>query len=180
MYSDDKIIEGIIRGDVMAYEMLFLRYYVVVMRFICKLIKNPQLAEDTAQDIFLKIWQGRHCLDSKRSIKGLLYSMAKNASINILKSKNSNQVRIDSLSPEISWGGVCNTVEEDMNALELNSMVIKNLEKLPPQCRRIFVMSRYRNMSNDEIAAYLNISKRTVEVQISNALKELRNQLNVS
>lgn len=77
-------------------------------------------------------------------------------------------------------GGVCNTVEEDMNALELNSMVIKNLEKLPPQCRRIFVMSRYRNMSNDEIAAYLNISKRTVEVQISNALKELRNQLNVS
>jgi RNA polymerase sigma-70 factor (ECF subfamily) len=81
MYSDDKIIEGIIRSDAEAYRMLFRRYYVVVHNFIQRLIKDADSAEDIAQNIFLKIWQGRHCLDSKRSIKGLLFAMAKNESL---------------------------------------------------------------------------------------------------
>ena len=106
MYSDDKIIEGIIRGDVEAYRMLFHRYYVVVMRFIWKLLKDRETAEDVAQNIFLKIWQGRNCLDSKRSIKNLLFTMAKNESINILKSTRMLTVRLEAEAESMitGWG----------------------------------------------------------------------------
>ena len=58
MYSDDKIIEGIIKSDAEAYRMLFRRYYVVVLNFIQKIIKEKDAAEDIAQNIFLKIWGG--------------------------------------------------------------------------------------------------------------------------
>lgn len=105
MYSDDKIIEGIIRGDVEAYRMLFHRYYVVVMRFIWKLLKDRETAEDVAQNIFLKIWQGRNCLDSKRSIKNLLFTMAKNESINILKSARMLTVRLEAEAESMITGG---------------------------------------------------------------------------
>lgn len=105
MYSDDKIIEGIIRGDVEAYRMLFHRYYVVVMRFIWKLLKDRETAEDVAQNIFLKIWQGRNCLDSKRSIKNLLFTMAKNESINILKSARMLTVRLEAEAESMIIGG---------------------------------------------------------------------------
>lgn len=177
MYSDDKIIEGIIRGDVEAYRMLFHRYYVVVMRFIWKLLKDRETAEDVAQNIFLKIWQGRNCLDSKRSIKNLLFTMAKNESINILKSARMLTVRLEAEAESMITGGGYRT-DEILEAVELDRQVAKCVDSLPPQCRTVFLMSRYRNMSNDEIARCLNISKRTVESHISKALKELRKSLN--
>lgn len=85
--------------------MLFHRYYVVVMRFIWKLLKDRETAEDVAQNIFLKIWQGRNCLDSKRSIKNLLFTMAKNESINILKSTRMLTVRLEAETESMITGG---------------------------------------------------------------------------
>lgn len=157
--------------------MLFHRYYVVVMRFIWKLLKDRETAEDVAQNIFLKIWQGRNCLDSKRSIKNLLFTMAKNESINILKSARMLTVRLEAEAESMITGGGYRA-DEILDAVELDRQVAKCVDSLPPQCRTVFLMSRYRNMSNDEIARCLNISKRTVESHISKALKELRKSLN--
>lgn len=176
MYSDDKIIEGIIRGDVEAYRMLFRRYYVVVMRFIWKMLKDRHAAEDIAQNIFLKIWQGRHCLDSKRSIKGLLFSMSKNEAINVLKAQRLNVVSMDN-APVEHIGGGC-SIDEVLEAVELDRMVARCVDSMPPQRKAVFVMSRYRNMSNEEIARSLDISKRTVESHLNKALKELRKSFN--
>jgi RNA polymerase sigma-70 factor (ECF subfamily) len=60
---------------------------------------------------------------------------------------------------------------------ELQQQIAKAMEKLPTRTREIFMMSRFKNISNDEIATQLELSKRTVETQISNALKILRNEL---
>lgn len=158
--------------------MLFHRYYVVVMRFIWKLLKDRESAEDVAQNIFLKIWQGRNCLDSKRSIKSLLFTMAKNESINILKSAKALTVRLEAEAESLNISGGGYRADEILDAVELDRQVAKCVESLPPQCKTVFLMSRYRNMSNDEIAKYLNLSKRTVESHISRALKELRKSLN--
>jgi RNA polymerase sigma factor (sigma-70 family) len=58
-------------------------------------------------------------------------------------------------------------------------MVSKIVDQLPPRCKRIFIMSRVSGLSNREIAEQLAISKRTVETQISNALKVLREKLEI-
>lgn len=176
MFDDDKIIDGIIRGNVKAYRMLFKRYYVVVMRFIWKLIKDEHLAEDIAQNIFLKIWQGRHCLDSKRSIKSLLFTMAKNESINFLKSKRLDTIQVENISPNMIGGGY--KPDDNIDAIELDRQIVRCVGNLSPQVRKVFMMSRYRNLSNDDIAKQLNLSKRTVESYLTQALKELRKSLN--
>lgn len=175
MYSDDKIIEGIIRSDAEAYRMLFRRYYVVVHNFIQRFIKDADSAEDIAQNIFLKIWQGRHCLDSKRSIKGLLFAMAKNESLNFLKSRRLVEERRVELFENVIDN---NSVTDIMDALELDRNIVRSLNSMPEQRRKVFVLSRYRNMSNEEIATLLKLSKRTVEGHISEALKGLRKSVN--
>ena len=60
---------------------------------------------------------------------------------------------------------------------ELQAVVDKSLEKLPPRCREIFEFSRFQGLKNQEIAEKLGLSKRTVELQVSNALKQLRTDL---
>ena len=62
-------------------------------------------------------------------------------------------------------------------ASELQDKIKNSIEILPDKCREIFMMSRMRGMKNEEIASELNLSKRTVESQISNALKVLRVEL---
>ena len=155
--------------------MLFRRYYVVVLNFIHKIIKDKDAAEDIAQNIFLKIWEGRTCLDSKRSIKGLLFTMAKNQSLNYLKSQRLiTERRVDVFDDMVGK----DIVSEMIDALELDRNVYRTLKLMPEQRRKVFVLSRYRNMTNDEIAVQLNLSKRTVEGHISEALKDLRKSMN--
>jgi RNA polymerase sigma-70 factor (ECF subfamily) len=60
---------------------------------------------------------------------------------------------------------------------ELTELIEKGMQKLPPRCREIFILSRFEGKDNGEIAEMLGISKRTVELQISNALKILRTEL---
>ena len=175
MYSDDKIIEGIIKSDAEAYRMLFRRYYVVVLNFIRKLIKDQESSEDIAQNIFLKIWRGRHCLDSKRSIKGLLFAMAKNESFNYLKACRRIADRKVDLCDEVIDN--CSATDK-IDALELDRNIVRSLNRMPEQRRRVFIMSRYHNLPNEEIAKTLNLSRRTIEGHISEALKDLRKSMN--
>ena len=71
-----------------------------------------------------------------------------------------------------------NSVTDIMDALELDRNIVRSLNLMPEQRRKVFVLSRYRNMSNEEIATLLKLSKRTVEGHISEALKGLRKSVN--
>ncbi len=70
--------------------------------------------------------------------------------------------------------------EDDLYAEELRLLIELNINKMPEQRRRIFQMSRNENMTNDEIAECLGITKKTVENQLSLALKELKKVISVS
>ena len=69
------------------------------------------------------------------------------------------------------------TLENEINTLELQQRIYEVIETLPSKCRRIFKMNRLEGLKNEEIAITLNLSKRTVETQISKALKILRSKL---
>ena len=86
MMSDEKILEGIISGKVSAYEILFRKHYSRVKNFICMIVKDKDLAEDIAQDVFMKIWIGRAGLSADKSLRNLLFVMARNGAVNALKS----------------------------------------------------------------------------------------------
>ena len=90
--TDREITEGIKKGNMLAYKQLFLKYYVPVRRFLTVILSDFEMAQDVAQDIFLKVWLNRDGLSEEKSIKSLVYTMARNAAINNLKQTGAKKV----------------------------------------------------------------------------------------
>lgn len=174
--SDNELIFAIIRGDVSAYEQLFVRYYPTVMHFIRGMLKDEHMAEDIAQNVFMKLWIHREKLDCMQSVKNYLFVLAKHEIYNIFKAKRTTML---SLLPQMSDRDVADhtSAEEHYNYTELNALLMQGISKMPPQRQLIFRMSRYEHLSNREIAERLGLSTRTVDKHIELALKDLHNSL---
>ena len=114
-------------------------------------------------------------LNIKVSLKSFLYQSVRNRALNEIKSK-----QIKNRHHEMILVGSSESNHETDNLIqeaELEIRIVQAVALLPAQCKRIFEMSRVEGLSNTEIAESLQLSKRTVETQISKALKALREQL---
>jgi RNA polymerase sigma-70 factor (ECF subfamily) len=158
------------KGDRKAFEAVFLSYFDRVKRFIAGLVRYEEDAEDLAQDIFAKIWTGRETLDTNLSFHSLLYVMARNAAFNYLKHK---LVQIN-YAEEYIQPEEADTPEKQMFAKEIALLTEMALNRMPEKRREIYRLSRNQGLSNDEIANRLNVSKKTVENNLSMALCEIR------
>lgn len=154
-----------------AYKKIFLFYFPKVKCFITKLIKSEAEAEDLAQDIFEKIWLTRKSLPAIESFSSYLYRMAINAVFNSLKKKKKHRVYLEYLLHNKNNQVIA---EEAIYAREIELLILLAVSNMPAQRRKIFEMSRCQGVKHTEIARLINISKRTVEVHVSLALKEIR------
>lgn len=175
-YSDERLIVDLCRegADADAFEMLFHRYYPMVLNFTRSLVKDPVVAEDIAQNSFMKLWLNRFSLQSGLSVKNYLCILSRNDAINYLRSANAKNICLD---PQFESPLQHSSVEDWLTFAETNTRLRNNIEALPPQRRTIFKMSRFDHMSNTEIAVKLNLSVRTVEKHIELALKDLRGSM---
>ena len=184
MISDTKAVGQLIKGNVSAYEFLFRKYYGTVYCFVRNMLKDRSAAEDIAQNIFMRIWLNRASLHPDKPIKHLLFVMAKNEALmaknealDVLKSKYSKSALLstDVHDKELENGDA----DKRVMMLETASGIKDIIAKLPPQRRTVFVLSRYNNLSNKEIAGRLGLSVRTVEKHLELALRELRTALHL-
>ena len=175
--SDSSLISAVKKGDKGAYEQLFVRYYPTLLRFIHGMLKDNHMAEDIAQNIFMKLWIHREKLDSTQSLKNYLFVLAKHEIFNIFKAKRTTML---SLLPQLNDRDIEDrgySIEEQYNYAELNELLIQNISKMPPQRQLIFRMSRCEHLSNREIAERLGLSVRSVDKHIELALKDLHNSI---
>lgn len=149
------------------FEKLFRDLYSPIAKKIFFIIKDTQAAEDLAQDIFIKLWEKRNTLEVSVSLPAYLHRAASNRAFNHLRNTHSF-LEIESLS-ELETS----PVEE----IDFENRYKKLLDLLPPACRAIFIMSREDEMSYKEIAENLNISIKTVENQMTKALKIMREKI---
>ena len=164
--SDSSLISAVKKGDKGAYEQLFVRYYPTLLRFIHGMLKDNHMAEDIAQNIFMKLWIHREKLDSTQSLKNYLFVLAKHEIFNIFKAKRTTML---SLLPQLNDRDIEDrgySIEEQYNYAELNELLIQ-----------IFRMSRCEHLSNREIAERLGLSVRSVDKHIELALKDLHNSI---
>lgn len=173
--EEETLIQRFISGDQTAFELLFRFYYPGLVTFVSQIISDRDEAEEIVQDFFVNVWTVRKNIQKSSSLKSYFFVSVKNRAFNYLKKEQIKEKTLNQLK-EI--------VEKDMLfqpdlfvESELQQQIAKAMEKLPTRTREIFMMSRFKNISNDEIATQLELSKRTVETQISNALKILRNEL---
>lgn len=177
-YSDESLIKDLLSEatEVKAFERVFHKYYPMVCNFIKGMLKDIVLAEDVAQDIFMKLWLNRKKLNPLQSLKIYLCVIARNEVLTILSSKANRSVNLLPKLPEVQ----CETrqVDDWISFSETNSRISKLVETMPSQRRKIFKMSRYEHLSNKDIAERMNLSVRTVEKHIVLALQDLRKSFN--
>lgn len=167
--------QGLAEKNKVVFDFVFMYYYSSLCAYAESFIKNEDAVEDIVQEFFVVIWIKGDQLKITGSLKNYFFSSVKNRCFDYLKHHKvkSKSVQILKLREESGE----NTPENWLVEKELRERIERSLQKLPPRCQEIFRMSRFGGLKNQEIADELNLSKRTVELQISNALKVLRKDL---
>lgn len=168
---ESKYLKELGNGNHKAFDTLYIQYSPKVKHFLTGFIKNPDEASDMAQDIFYKIWTNRETISKVDSFKAYLFRMARNM---IYDYYEHSLIEKNYQQKEQNKSDYSDLIEEELYAKELSLLIDIAVEKMPPQRRNIFIMSRKDGLSNEEISLRLNISKRTVENHLTQALAELR------
>lgn len=171
----DIILEKLKSGDERFYQSLFHEYYSSLTYYAYKIIKDIDVAKELVQDVFVKIYEKRYALNIDSSFKSYLYKSVHNSCLNHINHLSLREHHHQMMKSENSE--TTSFIEDDIYRVELEQKIYDEIEKLPAQCRKIFKMNRFSGFSNGEIAEQLNLSKRTVETQISKAMRILRKKL---
>lgn len=159
-------------GNVAVFRQVFDACYESLCHYAFTVLKDADEAEDVVQSMFMKLWERRGELNIKSALRSYLFKSVYNQCLNQLEHrsvKNKFQeyklmLTESSQQPEV--------FDDDVDA-----KIKKAIKTLPPQCRTIFILSRYDEMKHAEIAEKLNISVNTIQNQICKALKILREEL---
>lgn len=151
---------------------VFDAHYEYIRNYIYYLSGDIDIAEDLAQDVFMKVWERRTGINEE-TIKPLLYKIARNLYFNLYKRNTLDLKFVNSATRENEHESPDHVLE----AKEFNEQLQKALSELPEHCRSIFLMSRMDDLKYHEIAERFNISVKAVEKQISKALKLLRERI---
>ncbi len=173
--EEETLIQRFIDGDRTAFELLFRYYYAGLVIFASRIILDSDEAEEIVQDFFVRMWTRRREIKNSASLKNYLFTCIKNHSLNHLKKEKVDRKVREKLKEMIETDRL---YQPDLFVeSEMQSRIKAALNKLTPRTKEVFTLSRFKDLSNDQIAEQLNLSKRTVETHISNALKILRNEL---
>ncbi len=155
------------------FDSVFETLYEPLCKFCLKFVHQKDIAEDIVQEQFVYLWENRKRLYNQGSIKSYLYTSVRNKSISFLKSnyyKNKaeplevvSDINTNYFQPPDNW----------LESKELEKIIKNAINELPEKCRMVFTLKRFGELSNKEIADKLKISVKTVENQMTIALKRI-------
>lgn len=175
--SDKILVEQLASGSEKAFRCLFDKYHQDIFIFSKSILKLDSLAEEIVQEVFLKVWLKASELNPDLDFKSYIFTIARNLSLNSLRSAVNNR----KLTEEIFYmnSGLGKPSDQILLDEELEIIRIKAIESLPAKRKEIFILSRTEGKSYNEISNELGISINTVKVQMSKALDTLRKYIQI-
>ena len=176
--TESLIVEQLKAGNERAYKFLYDQHYQILCHIAAQYVKDDFLAETIVGDVIFHIWEVRESIEINTRIRSYLMTSVRNRCLDYLKSQY-NQKELKGLQDF----PVLNYVKGDDYPLgrlleqELESEIMKAINRLPEQCRRVFQLSRFEEKRYEEIAAELDISVNTVKYHIKRALALLNEDL---
>lgn len=153
--------------------------YVPLCQFALKFVSDRDIAEDIVQDNFVYLWENWARLSKIDSIKAYMFAAVKNKSLSYLQKKCiKNTLHQIEDYQDLMSDNQHPTALELLECQELEAILEKALNHLPERCRIIFTMKRFAGKSNKEIAKDLDISVKTVEAQMTIAIRKLSAYVN--
>lgn len=174
-YDERSLIHLLQQGDEEAFEMLYNRHWEKLLTAAYHRTGSMETAKELVQDVFANLWRRRNRLNIKTTFAAYIFSAMKYTVLDHIRSQAVKERYVKAIKK---------TAQETDNATldfiaykELNTLLEKEVNKLPEKCRMVFRLSRMEHYSTKEIAEKLQISPKTVENQLTKALKVLRTNL---
>lgn len=172
-HSEFQLVKSLKKGNILAFNNLFHYYSNRLYLFSLKYLKSEAEAEELVQEVFTRIWEKRADLNPELSFNSYLFTIA----FNSIKKHFRRKARLA--------GYFESEAQNDFNLDTVNKINYESLKKLldrlilllPSRRKEIFIKSRYDGLSVKEIATDMKISKKTVENQLTAALKFIRNHM---
>jgi len=167
------------QGDEKAFTALFNLLGRALASYAYRILNNTDQAKEVVHITFCKVWDNRKKIKIEESVKAYFYKAVYNNCLSKLREKKQFRNFIDLELAELYFNRIIQNPYEELRLLdsEMGSYISKAIEELPPRCREIFVKCKIEGGTYKDVAQSLNISEKSVETQISIALKRLREKL---
>ena len=170
--NDKDLVLRIKRDEKDAFQELFERYAPRIYSFSLSYLKNKNDAEELVQNVFLKIWEKRTLLDTNQNLKAFIFKVAVNTIYDFIRRKNIEHAFED--YARLNYNANENYTWHTVIFEEMKQNLFDLVSQLPEQQQKIFQLSKFDGLTNDEIAKKLKLSKRTVENHLYRALAFLK------
>lgn len=168
--TDTELLQRIARDDGNAYAFLFRKYWRPLYEAAFRVLLDEQRCEDIVQEVFMQLWDKRKTLQIHTSFKSYLYSIVRYRVFYELSESRCRAELFENIPDRISN----ETPETVVTYSETERLVMTAVERLPQRCKAVYTLSRVEELSQKEIAERLGISIKTVENQITKALRAIR------
>lgn len=172
---DKNIVDALRQGDEQVFETIFRTYYERLCNYANTILNDMDEAEEMVQGAFLTVWEKHDTLEIHTSVKSYLYRAVHNSCLNRVKHYKVRKTYGDSVKNQTEL--LHDDASQDLIGSELDAIVANAIDSLPDQCKLVFKLSRFENLTYAEIAEQLGISVKTVENHMVKALKVLREKL---
>ena len=173
--NDKEIVSELRNSNKLVFETIFRDYYERLCNYANTMLGDIAEAEELVQTAFVVVWEKRESIEIHTSFKSYLYRTVHNNCLNRIKHlKVRTNYGID--YQHIATQGYDNATHE-LIGKELEQQINRAIEMLPPQCRQVFKLSRFENLTYAEIADQLDVSVKTIENHMIKALRIMREEL---
>lgn len=168
--AENELLLQVAFGSEQAFRQLFMRYHQWLISHIFRLTGSMAQAEEVAQDVFLKLWMNREVLAGIQKFKPYLFVLSRNHAVNVLKATIKERTRRQEWEKEQALQPLNNEEEPTVTQYTLLDEAI---DQLPAQQRKVYLLSRYEQLTYTEISGKMNISRETVKKYIQIAIASI-------
>lgn len=170
---EDIVVQACSEGDKRAYEIIYNYYWDIVLKNITKIVYQKDIAEDILQDVFIKLWENKHLLTTKKAMNTWLFKASYNASIDYLRSSLNRAIITGDLNQiELADFNISTEVSHILALKE--SLLQEAIYRLPQRKRQVFELCKIQGKSYQEASVILNIASNTVKEHITEAKKFIK------
>lgn len=169
----NNLLSRISKGnDERAFKQLFDLFAGRLFQFSKSFIKDKLLAEEVVSDVFFKLWLHRTTLENHTNIKAYLFKATYNTTLNYLDdARRKKAISLEDIEVDLGVDRIC--PETDLINKELKQIIEQAIESLPPRCKLIYNMAKIEQLRYKEIAELLDISVKTIDHQLTIAIKKI-------
>lgn len=174
--NDEQLTRLISHGDKKAFDSLYTAWFGQLYRYAFSVLRDEAAAEETVQNVFMRIWEKRTKIEMQHSVKSYLVSAVHHECLDLLRrNKTRNSFRLQAVRQNETT--ITPSASTKIEMTQLETRLHQALKDLPERCRSVFQLSRYGGFKYQDIAGQLNISVKTVEADMTRSLKHLRQKL---